>query len=774
MIQPFGGSMKGSRILVYFIFVIYLVGAFGCASSGSKDPRVKPSIADKAFGPVSGPDYPIKDKHLSLMYERVRKFHSVPWEQRERELFNIITQRITKATVDQYSHLLDIDQSRAVSQFLGPISNAGARQHCPWLKPKDKKLQYVRGGNCDSGVLEGVVELIERSDDYVYTWWVKMEGGRATKGVKGQTAQAISLSVQGAAKNPFQNWPSTFAAHQRKPLGVGHLDKELNWLGLAAQQGHGSSYRYIGEYRDGELNGWGARIQKQHSGAKNAPPYIQGLFIKYLGQWKDGSWHGIGVRVAKTEFYITPDRHWVPKNIEFSLGWKLEGDNYHSNGPTIEYFGVYSAGYGNNQPAKLYYGYNNNNLRQGAGGLERLFGSSPTSTMIGMYEDNKQAGYHRWYRNGQKMGTKDWCYNTRKYPCQEGSSGMGKFLALAGGALLAGQSSMNSTQQLEFMTAYTTDVLTDSGGSNTQAWADNGFTNNQDINDPLNPNNPINRRMQQQSDQALRKHHQEQEQKKQAYEAALSQRQQEIAAQKKASIERRKLQFTQQKNTGAAKPKDKCLNRKQVDADCGDKVTTYNIPWSGRAYTDGRTTAPGNTQADGSRYSGLSFNATNTNTSEQGKADSSTTQNNEVRDDSQASTGTANDSIDGGGTNSSGSTATKKKMGDVLPEALAICKPSKNNPENWWCDGPVQRLILADEPLVRQLEAVGCSKAQPQSRSLAAGDGRYVYFCAYGRTKGVDRNIAKIYSLPGHILVKRRAYQCPKYFIAKCDQLAQP
>jgi len=63
-----------------------------------------------------------------------------------------------------------------------------------------------------------------------------------------------------------------------------------------------------------------------------------------------------------------------------------------------------------------------------------------------------------------------------------------------------------------------------------------------DINDPLNPNNPINRQMQQQTQRALRNHNNKQAQAKHDYQTKLAQRQREIAAQKKASVDRRLAQ----------------------------------------------------------------------------------------------------------------------------------------------------------------------------------------------------------------------------------------
>jgi len=176
-------------------------------------------------------------------------------------------------------------------------------------------------------------------------------------------------------------------------------------------------------------------------------------------------------------------------------------------------------------------------------------------------------------------------------------------------------------------------------------------------------------------------------------------------------------------------------------AKCGDRIVTAKINRLSPAYTGGRTTS-GNTNSSSSRP-GSTFRSTDTS-----------------QQKNSHSAGTSNSN-------------KKQAMGKLLPEALAICKPKKSNPDLWWCDGPTQKLVLADDTLMKQLSYVGCGNANPQSHRVAAGKNRYIFFCQYG-IQNHDRNIASIYSLAGNILVKRRGYQCKKGSTKKCTVLASP
>lgn len=265
-----------------------------------------------------------------------------------------------------------------------------------------------------------------------------------------------------------------------------------------------------------------------------------------------------------------------------------------------------------------------------------------------------------------------------------------------------------------------------------------------DINDPLNPNNPTNLRIQEQVSRTVSNHQLQQQKAERDYNTQLAQRNKDIAAQKNANIQRRIEQQTPQQvttNKNEVNTQWDCKNNWRADK-CGDRVVTYNIPWNGRAYTD-----------KNDNHSSGDANNQSTNIDSNG---STSTMVNEAPKEPNSSV-----------------SSSILNMGKLLSEALAICKPGKSNPNLWWCDGPIQKLVLADDPLMTQLKAVGCGNAQPESRKLAANEGRYVFFCDYG-IRVYDRDIAGIYSLPGHILVKRRSYQCLKNQSGKCEILAKP
>ena len=106
----------------------------------------------------------------------------------------------------------------------------------------------------------------------------------------------------------------------------------------------------------------------------------------------------------------------------------------------------------------------------------------------------------------------------------------------------------------------------------------------------------------------------------------------------------------------------------------------------------------------------------------------------------------------------------KIEWGPIQLEALAICRQSTKN-NKWWCDGPVQNLILFDNATVDEaLGYVGCNPG------TAAGGGTTkegkqgdVYRCGYG-LRSYDRDIKKIHGL----ITAPRSYICPKYQGAKC------
>ena len=175
---------------------------------------------------------------------------------------------------------------------------------------------------------------------------------------------------------------------------------------------------------------------------------------------------------------------------------------------------------------------------------------------------------------------------------------------------------------------------------------------------------------------------------------------------------------------------------------CGDRHTEHSINTLSSAYSGDYSNAYAGTNGSAADSSGLSNEGTQVAS-------------NSVNETSKTLSGTGTE------------------MGPLIGEALAICRPKKSNPDIWWCDGPIQKLILADDPLSVQLSAVGCGGADPANQRLALDEQSYVFFCKYGLQKS-DRNIAKLYKLPGHILVKRKSYQCNKYDIGRCSSIASP
>lgn len=254
--------------------------------------------------------------------------------------------------------------------------------------------------------------------------------------------------------------------------------------------------------------------------------------------------------------------------------------------------------------------------------------------------------------------------------------------------------------------------------------------------DPLNLNNPNTKAINSQVQRTVNNYEKSQQKKKNDYNAELARRNAKIEAEK-----RRKRNSKRSAATSSFSSWD-CDRRWRADK-CGDRHTVHTINTLDPAYAGGGAANSGNSgggeNGDGSNAGG-SQTGSNTNN---------------------------------GNSNSNSNSASGPKMGPLIGEALAICRPKKTDPDLWWCDGPTQRLILADDPLSVQLNAVGCGSATPSSQRLALDDRHFVFFCKYGLQKS-DRNIAAIHSLPGHILAKRKSYQCDKFNISKCTTLASP
>jgi len=413
----------------------------------------------------------ISDRNLSVMYKNVQTFASAIWEERESQMFNMIGNQLSEETVNYFHHLLDIDQLEAVAQFLGPVSSV---QHtdCGWFKPKKKDIEYVQGGSCINGKLNGVAEFIYKGNRATYSFWMEMKNGEAVKGVHGQNQHLRTLPNNSPGRSPFHNWSGRYSPSQVEALAVGGYDKNFDRMGIAASQGFGGKYRYIGEFSQNRLNGWGTRYQILYDTLLSGEKY-KGIKLVYLGQWKNGDWNGVGVRTFGGENYLALNGHWVPFQIEYSLGWKLGINNYYkSNGPTISFYALEQDN-SSNLYSRLYSGYDKDGERQGLGRDEKYYLEYGRTVFIGNYVNNKKVGKHEFYPHGRRDNSGDMCY------ASDGSNGlcsamdgdgMGKFLALAAGAVLADSSGMSSSQKLDFMTSYSVDVLTDSGGTNTRKW----------------------------------------------------------------------------------------------------------------------------------------------------------------------------------------------------------------------------------------------------------------------------------------------------------------
>ncbi len=233
------------RIISHPLVLLLIVASlFGCAS-GPIDLRERSGYDQKTVMPVREPYPPIKDatlydlyKRVSL-YKRVRNFGAAEWEMREAELYNMIGNQISKETIEYYERLLDMDQYQAVAEFIGPISPQVVSD-CRWYKPADQEISYVRGGQCVNGVLEGNAEFTYRSSkNKYYTYWVTMKNGETTKGVFGQSHQLRADPATRIDFGSFHNWNGRGAPNQVEAFGVGYLDRNFNWSGLASQQGDG-------------------------------------------------------------------------------------------------------------------------------------------------------------------------------------------------------------------------------------------------------------------------------------------------------------------------------------------------------------------------------------------------------------------------------------------------------------------------------------------------------------------------------------------------------
>ncbi len=271
------------------------------------------------------------------------------------------------------------------------------------------------------------------------------------------------------------------------------------------------------------------------------------------------------------------------------------------------------------------------------------------------------------------------------------------------------------------------------GGKNTGDISSGGKMS---LYDPLNLNNPNTKALNSQVQRTVNNYEKSQQQKKSDYSAELARRNAKIEAEK-----RRKRNRQRSAATSSFSSWD-CDRQWRADK-CGDRHTVHTINTLDPAYAGGGAASSGNGGAGG-----------NSDGSNGGGSQTGSNTNN------------AN-------SNSNSNSTSGPKMGPLIGEALAICRPKKTDPDLWWCDGPTQRLILADDPLSVQLNAVGCGSATPASQRLALDDRHFVFFCKYGLQKS-DRNIAAIHSLPGHILAKRKSYQCDKFNISKCTTLASP
>jgi hypothetical protein len=128
----------------------------------------------------------------------------------------------------------------------------------------------------------------------------------------------------------------------------------------------------------------------------------------------------------------------------------------------------------------------------------------------------------------------------------------------------------------------------------------------------------------------------------------------------------------------------------------------------------------------------------------------------------------ANNTNPKSGNSSTENTVSKVKKiewSSVMYETAAVCRRNQHNAEKWWCDGPFQDIILADDTLKDALGLSGC-KFPVSATSGTTNKGKTVdiYRCGYGLRKGYDRDIVTKYG----ITFAPRAYMCPKNQFKEC------
>ena len=112
-------------------------------------------------------------------------------------------------------------------------------------------------------------------------------------------------------------------------------------------------------------------------------------------------------------------------------------------------------------------------------------------------------------------------------------------------------------------------------------------------------------------------------------------------------------------------------------------------------------------------------------------------------------------------------------------EAIAYCLQSKKT-QKWWCDGPVQKLILFDnETLLDASKYVGCenhntarSRSFMTSKDVNKGktENGTLLYCEQG-IESYDRDIAKIYQVGGALKQARNTYKCYENQVRTCTTL---
>ena len=123
--------------------------------------------------------------------------------------------------------------------------------------------------------------------------------------------------------------------------------------------------------------------------------------------------------------------------------------------------------------------------------------------------------------------------------------------------------------------------------------------------------------------------------------------------------------------------------------------------------------------------------------------------------------------------NSDGNSERSKaesEMGPIQPEALALCWNSSNG-EDWFCDGPTQKLQATDKSLDKARGYVGCHDGgDERSHPYPSKPNGRIYYCRKGM-ETYDRDIASIYSLSRSALSERLQYQCRENYVGICRDL---